>query len=115
MENINLHENGEQESYIPLAKEIIRNSFLYTLIARDETKALYAQSYKNFASYVIAHEVFYVKKEYRKLNPRTTEKVLMEVFPGNSDFGRWAWSITRDRDKALERFNGMTKPKEDGK
>jgi hypothetical protein len=109
MQNNNRHENGEQESYIPLAKEVIKNGFLYTLIERNEYKAIYAQSYRN-SSYPIAHEVFYIKKDYRKLNPRTTEKVLMELFPSNSNFGKWSWSITRDRAKAMERYNSMTKP-----
>lgn len=109
MSNIKLPENGEQESYIPLPKEKMLNGFLYTLVERNEYKAIYAQSYRN-SSYPIAHEVFYIKKDYRKLNPRTTGKVLMEIFPGNSHFGKWAWSITRDRAKALERYNSMTKP-----
>jgi hypothetical protein len=109
MENDNRHENGEQESYIPLPEEKILHSFLYTLLARDEHKAIYTQRYKNCPGIVVAHEIFYIKKEYRKPYKGAAEKVLMEVFPSNSEFGRWSWSITRDEAKAMERYNKMTK------
>jgi hypothetical protein len=106
-ENDSLTKIEEQESYVPLAKEIIKNGFLYTLVDRCEWKAIYAQCYKGAPGYPIAHEIFYVIKKFRKANPRSETKRWAEAFPADTDFGKIAWSITRDRAKALDRYNRM--------
>lgn len=111
-EGNNLMKNEERESYVPLAKEIFRNGSIYKLVVRDNVKALYSQQYKGMPN-VIAHELFYIRKKNRKLNPRTVERVLMEIYPSTSDFGSWAWSITSDTAKAIERFNALRKGGED--
>ena len=83
----NILKMDEQESYIPLAEKIIRNGFIYDLVERNDYKALYSQRYKG-SDYIIAHEIFYIVKEYRKKAPGIEEMVLVEAFPSNSEFGR---------------------------
>ena len=98
--------NGEQESYAPLAEVIIKNGFHYYLIERCDWKAIYAQG---SIEAPVAHEVFFIIKKFRKPNPRVKIKRWEEAFPSNSDFGKTAWSITKDREKALERYRNLKK------
>lgn len=111
-ENNNPLKNGEQESYVQLAEEIVKNGFLYTLIERCEWKAIYAQSYRHSPDYPVAHEIFYVVLRRRSPFKKAKNRVLMEAFPANTDFGKIAWSITRDRVKALERYHKMERREE---
>lgn len=110
MENINLHENGEQESYALLPVQLKYNGFLYTLVRRDESKALYRQ--ESLQSGVkVGYELFYIKlRERGKAGKKTGE--WYERFPNKDSFGKWAWAlITKDEDKAIERFNQLPNPK----
>lgn len=104
LEETDLSKNEEQESFVPLPEVLWRNGFQYTLVIRNEYKALYAQG-------AVAHELFYVKWKKQRLHPRTEERVLKEVFPSNSSFGKGgSWSITKDRAKAMKRYEELPKP-----
>ena len=77
-----------------------KNGFMYTQLLAGEKSFLYRQEYTNEVKY---YEVF--KKVIAK---ETTihGKIIPEhiSFPGNEDFGNWAWSF-RDHQKAIAEFN----------
>jgi len=80
-----------------LSEEIRKNGFIYRLEKRGEKAMMYRQICPEEGD-TIAYEVFKIKVDKPKvvfgiqLNER-------EIFPGNEDFGKWAWS-TRYPDRA---------------
>lgn len=88
-----------------LPETIFKNGFLYTLVKRNEYKALYAQG-------TVAHELFLIKVRTKK-DPETGERIVFEAFPGNNEFGSMggAWSISPNREKALKRYEDLRPPK----
>ena len=106
MENIKLPKNGEQESFVSLPEQLKYNGFLYTLVKRDENKALYRQ--ESLQSGVkVGYELFYIKlRERERAGKKAGE--WYERFPNKDSFGRWAWALlTKDEDKAIERFKQL--------
>lgn len=122
--------NGEQESYVQLPTEIMKNGFgtdgkpdrveslpeqfkkqgyLYTLIKRNEFKALYSQE-SLISGVLTGYELFYIRlREREKAGKMTGE--WYERFPHNEAFGDWAKTLlTKDEKAAIERYNQMTKP-----
>ena len=77
-----------------------KNGFTYSKILREGNVAIYEQHYSKTISYF---EVFLirVKPEQNLFGRFYPEK---EVFPGNSDFGRSAFSYY-SLDRAKERFD----------
>jgi hypothetical protein len=85
-----------------LAEEINRNGFLYKQIKRSERGAIYEQIFNDFDHKTIAYEVFKIKIGKPKIvfGVELPEK---EKFPGDDDFGKWAWTYP-DIEKALNKF-----------
>jgi len=85
-----------------LPEEIRKNTYLYKFYKRGERAMMYEQIEPSTGQ-TVGFEIFKRKIDKPKvvfgiqLNER-------EIFPGNEDFGKWAWSIT-DEGRALERFN----------
>jgi hypothetical protein len=73
-----------------LPDEIKRNTFIYRLVKRGEKAMMYEQFCLD-AQKVIAWEVF-----KRKIDPPKevfgVQLGERELFPGNEDFGKWAWA-----------------------
>ena len=77
-----------------------KNGFTYTLLLRGQRSCIYEQHVTQEMTYF---EVFInkVKPEQVILGRSYTER---EVFPGNEDFGRTAWSY-RDYKSAMKRYD----------
>ena len=85
-----------------LPEEIRKNTYLYKFYKRGEKAMMYEQIEPD-TGITVAYEVFKRKIDKPKvvfgiqLNER-------EIFPGNEDFGKWAWAIS-DQGRALEKFD----------
>lgn len=73
-----------------LPNEIKKNGFIYRLLKRGERAMLYEQ-YCLDAEKIVAWEVFKRKIDQPKeiFGIQLGER---EIFPGNEDFGKWAWA-----------------------
>ena len=84
-----------------LSEEIRKNGFIYRLEKRGEKAMVYRQICPEEGD-IIGYEVFKIKVDKPKvvfgiqLNER-------EIFPGNEDFGKWAWS-SRYKDRSEQIF-----------
>jgi hypothetical protein len=92
----------ETTNTLPL--NIRKNHFDYTCIKSGEKAFIYSQCYDQING-IYYYEVFrkVIRKEcvfHGKLIPEHI------AFPGNEDFGVWAWSF-RDKDKAEKKFNQL--------
>ncbi len=85
-----------------LPDKINKNSYIYNLIRRGEKAMIYEQIDPE-ENYIVGYEVFRRKIDKPKV-VFGVELGQREVFPGNEDFGKWAWSIL-DKVRALDRFN----------
>ena len=84
----------------PLPPKLRKNGFDYQLVIREGNVAIYRQEYTENVKY---YEVFIIKvKSEQNINGRFYPE--REVFPGNSDFGRSAFSYY-SLDRAKERFD----------
>jgi len=87
-----------------LPEEIRKNSYVYRFLKRGEKAMMYEQFDANDER-TVCYEVFKRKIDKPKvvfgisLNER-------EIFPGNEDFGKWAWAIC-DKERALEKFESI--------
>jgi len=86
----------------PLSPTLRKNGFAYTLVLRDEHRAIYWQHVCENCQY---YEVFKIR-----IRPETIFKGKpipeREVFPTDSDFGITAWSFP-SYEKALQKFNSL--------
>lgn len=85
-----------------LSNEIQKNGFLYRIHKRGEKCLIYEQV-DTEDDITIAYEVF--KRRIDK--PKVIFGIQLperEKFPGNEDFGKWAWSCV-SIEKALWRFD----------
>ena len=85
-----------------LPNEIKKNGFIYRLLKRGEKAMLYEQ-YCIDAEKVVAWEVFKRKIDQPKeiFGIQLGER---EIFPGNEDFGKWAWAPS-NYERALEIYD----------
>ena len=86
-----------------LAEEINRNGFLYKQIKRSDKGAVYEQIFSGMENNkTIAYEVFKIRIGKPKVvfGVELPEK---EKFPGDDDFGKWAWTYP-DIEKAFSKF-----------
>jgi len=99
-----------------LPEKLRKNGYDYELLERCDTHAIYKQidNKENGDSIIVAYEVFEIKKrEDCEINGVKIEAG--EIFPGNSAFGRYAWScatfngskIEEGLKRAYERYNEM--------
>ena len=80
-----------------------KNGTFYTLVKRNNKAAIYSQ--KDSDGLLIGYEVFEVKIQPSFIFPGTsTVNPEKERFPGNEDFGKFAWSYCTET-KALEKYN----------
>ena len=101
----------EQDSCVQLAAlaaEIFTNGYSYVLVERTDYKAMYGQCHKSMPGVPFAFEIFYIKKAFRKPNPRASakERRWMEVYPSTSDWGQSAWTYT-NKARALKYYRGL--------
>ena len=84
-----------------LSDEIRKNGYIYRLEKRGENAMVYRQICPEEGD-IIAYEVFKIKVDKPKIvfGIQLNER---EIFPGNEDFGKWAWA-TRSLDKAEQIF-----------
>lgn len=87
-----------------LPDKINKNSYIYNLIQRGE-KAMVYEQIEPEDNVIVGYEVFRRKIDKPKV-VFGVELGEREVFPGNEDFGKWAWSIT-DKERALDRFKNI--------
>ena|ERR1700723_3931814 len=90
-----------------LEKTITRKGFLYTQIDRTDEKAIYSQHYID-GGQLIGHEIFYIKiqKEGEFKGIHFEEK---EHFPNDNDFGVIAWSVGKDLERAMKKYDNLPK------
>jgi hypothetical protein len=87
-----------------LSSEIRKNGFIYKLNKRGEKSMIYEQ-FDPELDMTIGWEVFKIKID----KPKIVFGVHMperEIFPGNEDFGKWAWACSRYH-LAEKRFNDL--------
>jgi hypothetical protein len=85
-----------------LPTQLRKNGFTYTLVLRGKRSMIYRQRYDQNIDYF---EVFIIKVLPAKvLFGRSLPE--REVFPGDGDFGKTAWSC-RTLEKAMVRFNKL--------
>lgn len=87
-----------------LPEEIKKNGFIYRLLKRGEKAMLYEQ-YCIDAEKVVCWEVFKRKIDQPKVI-FGIELGEREIFPGNEDFGKWAWAPS-DYERALNIFENI--------
>ena len=94
-----------------LLKENIRkNGYDYILLERGEKAFIYEQ-WDDEDKFIVAYEVFRLKisKAKEVFGDIMPER---EVFPGNEDFGVWAWSYS-NLEKAYEKYYRLESGEED--
>lgn len=84
-----------------LAKEIRKNGFIYTSLKKGNKAYVYQQYCPEIES-VIGWEVFQIKVDKPKV-VFGIELGEREIFPGNEDFGKWAWAYS-NYEMAEKRF-----------
>lgn len=92
-----------QDTIRRLPLELEKNGFTYHQRARGERAAIYRQTQ---GGKKVGFEVFRLKVV--NAHPKDADQTQKEPFPGNEDFGRWAWAYNREQDAffkyiALER------------
>jgi hypothetical protein len=87
-----------------LEEKIRKNGFDYLLIKKGEKAYIYKQ-WDDEVDFTVAYEVFKIKidKEKEVFGDIMPER---EVFPGNEDFGKWAWTYP-SLEKAEVRFQRL--------
>jgi len=85
-----------------LQQELDKNGFKYTLVLRGQRSCIYEQE---VTAKTKRYEVFLLKIRPAKVIFGKSYPA-REVFPGNEDFGKWAWSCFK-YEQALKRFNGL--------
>lgn len=109
-ENISLLKVEEQDNCVQLAREIVTNGFLYVLVDRCDVaqKAIYAQCYPHRKESPVGFEVFYIKRAFKKPNPRASakERRWVECYPSTSDWGHSAWTYI-NKARALKHYEKM--------
>lgn len=79
-----------------------KNGFNYTLHSSGEKSFIYRQTYSEKPA-VFYFEVF--EKKIQSAGERFGKFYPEQIrFPGNEDFGKWAWTY-RDEKKAIAKFN----------
>ena len=91
------------QNYKQLPPSLKKNGFAYTLVRRTERVCIYAQA---VSEKVTAYEVFIPRIIKPTLLPSGYRSEACEVFPGNEDFGKTAWTCTT-LEKANERFDQL--------
>jgi len=90
---------GEIEK-LPL--KLRKNGFSYTQVCRGWRSFVYEQS--------VTPEIKYYEVFELRIQPECEIKGYFypakERFPGNEDFGKWAWTC-RTLERAMERFNEL--------
>jgi hypothetical protein len=87
-----------------LAQEIRKNGYIYSLEKRGEKAMIYKQVCAE-EGITVGYEVF--KRKIDK--PKVVFGIELgerEIFPGNEDFGKWAWAV-RSLERAEERFHNI--------
>jgi hypothetical protein len=93
-----------------LEKTIRKNGYEYRLVAKGEKAFIYEQ-WDDEDNFTVAYEVFRLKVSKAKevFGDIMPER---EVFPGNGDFGVWAWTY-RNLEKAYEKYNQLESGEEE--
>ena len=80
---------------------LTKNGYYYKQIKKGNKSAIYEQTCEESPN-PIAYEVFRIKIDKEKVvfGQLLPEK---EIFPGNEDFGKWAWTF-HNPEQALLRF-----------
>jgi hypothetical protein len=87
-----------------LPETINKNGFCYNLVTRTSKKAIYKQTFDNVQ---VGFEDFLIRVRGAQYSPLLNKYLeASERFPGNSDFGKTAWSIT-DYQNALEIYDKL--------
>jgi hypothetical protein len=99
-----------------LPKTKKKNGYTYKQLKRGKKAFIYAQ-HDPRNDRIVAFEVFELKIQKEKVaNYPGAPEVFYpskERFPGNEDFGRWAWTYSR-RESAESKFEELEKKEEKG-
>lgn len=87
-----------------LSNEISKNGFIYKIYKRGEKSMIYEQ-YDPETEMNVAYEVFRLKVDKPKV-VFGIELGEREIFPGNEDFGKWAW-VCSTKERALVKFEAL--------
>jgi hypothetical protein len=88
--------------------EIRKNGYLYRQLRRGDKAFIYEQIDEESAR-TVGHEVFKRKVQRAQdvvLGGKEISYESKERFPGNNDFGSWAWAF-RTLERAEEKFNEL--------
>lgn len=100
-----------KKSTLKLEDKLVLKNQVYTLIKRDEKKALYKHNSNNYEVFKIkvvdnhANKLRFAKQRKQTLD-LTNIPEFREVYPKDEDFGKTAWYIT-DLTKALKRYEDL--------
>jgi len=109
-----------KNSYEKLPLNKSKNGYAYRQIKRNDKAAIYEQSVENEVNgeigTVVGHEVFRIQiskpcslvQKHGKKKGQVYNYPAGERFPGNEDFGKWAWAYTT-LDQAMVKFNELSK------
>lgn len=93
-----------------------KNGYLYTLVARSDKAAMYSmKNEKEPLDDSIGYEVFLVKVQKAATIPYSSGSKKgqlyhmpeQEKFPGNEDFGKWAWAFMTN-EAAMKKFQEVS-------
>ena len=108
------------KTFEPLPMTKSKNGYAYRQIKRNDKAAIYEQSVEKEVNgeigKIVGHEVFRIQisKAYSLVQKNGSKKGQVynypaaERFPGNEDFGKWAWAYTT-LDQAMVKFNELSK------
>lgn len=103
-----------------LPQEKIKNGYQYNLVTRSTSAAMYQQIVQKDCNGIVGEtvgfEVFQILigKPYSLVQKHGNKKgevynyPAMEKFPGNENFGIWAWAYN-SKETAMEKFNSLNK------
>lgn len=103
---------------LPIQKS--KNGYAYTQIARNDKVAVYKQNVEKAINgevgKTVGYEVFQILigKAYSLVQKHGNKKGQVynypaaEKFPGNEDFGKWAWSFISEK-AAMAKFEELSK------
>lgn len=97
-----------------LQEEIRKNGFVYQFYKRGDKCMIYKQLDPSDDMKLISYEIFKIKVD----KPKEVFGIklgLREKFPGNEDFGKWAWSISGhdSLERVSRRFDLIESGKDD--
>lgn len=111
---------SKQTTYEKLPQLKSKNGYAYRQIKRNDKAAIYEQSIEKDINgevgLIVGYEVFQIQigkpyslvQKYGNKKGQVYNYPAAERFPGNEDFGKWAW-VFNTKSGAIAKFNELSK------